>query len=69
MRKVVGIFLALAVVGYVGFSGRFVEFLVPEESPEVLQPVVLSHPIDYSAVVCQSGDGKLPRCRFYMERK
>lgn len=29
---------------------------------------LLSHPIPYKAVLCQSGPGEKPTCRYYLER-
>lgn len=73
MGKVVGILLALAVIGYVGTIGAVADLFFPEPEFVELEPRVaeliaahqqLQHPLPCDATIAQRSAGKWdgPRC-------
>lgn len=60
---VAAIFLVLGAIDY--SEALTQEAIEKEQRPLRAARPVLSHPIPYRAVVCQSGPLEKPRCRFY----
>lgn len=65
LGRLIGILGALALIAWVGNSGFADELIAEAIDKEERPQIVLSHPLPYKAIVCQSDYGQKPECRYY----